>query len=302
MKPNRIFHRAAAKAARMVVLAASLLLAAATFAQKSYPTPDAAVDAFIDGVSRSDDDQVRIVLGPDWKKFVPTEARDNDDVTSFLEAWSKGHRVVPAGSDKAYLEVGTHGWTMPIPLVRTAKGWRFDVRSTPDELRTRRIGRNELAVMQVVLAYTDAQEEYAQRNPDGAGRKHYAQKIISSPGKRDGLYWPAAMTEKPSPLGPFVGASGPALSYYGYHYRVLTAQGASAPGGARSYVDGALMTGGYALVAWPAKYGDTGVMSFIVNDAGQVYQKDLGPDTDALARAMKAYDPDSSWAKVAASD
>lgn len=302
MKLTKSFHRAAAKASCIAMLAASMLLAATTFAQKFYPTPDAAVDAFIDGVSRNDYDQVRVVLGPDWTKYVPTETLDDDDVMNFLEAWSKGHRVVPSDSDKAYVEVGTHGWTMPIPLVRTAKGWRFDTRSTPDELRTRRIGRNELAVIQVVLAYTDAQEEYAQRNPDGAAARHYAQKIISSPGKRDGLYWPAAMAEKPSPLGPFVGASGPALSYYGYRYRILTAQGSGAPGGARSFVSGHLMTGGYALVAWPAKYGDTGVMSFIVNDARQVYQKDLGPDTDRIARTMKIYDPDASWEKVVVSN
>jgi len=292
------FGRGTLRGVGVVAMAAMVAFAPATWAQKTFPTPAAAVDAFIDGVSRNDGDQVRLVLGADWKKFIPPESYDGGDVTNFLEAWSKGHRIIPVGDAKALLEVGTRGWTMPIPLEKTAAGWRFDTRSTPDELRTRRIGRNELDVIQVMLALTDAQQEYMAGTRTRAGAKHYAQKILSSPGKRDGLYWPTLEGEAPSPLGPIAADSKPGDAYHGYHYRILTGQGKDASGGAMSYVKDGQMTGGYAFVAWPAKYGETGVMTFMVSAAGQVYQKNLGPGTDAVARAMTRFDPDSSWTKV----
>jgi hypothetical protein len=273
-------------------------LASAASAQQTYPTPDAAAAAFVDGVASHDSEQIRKVLGADWKKFVPTETVDSDDVTNFLEAWSRSHRVVPAGDAKAFLEVGTHGWTLPIPLQKTASGWRFDTKATPDELRTRRIGRNELDVIQVMLALTDAQQDYAENDRDRDGVKQYAQKIISSPGKRDGLYWPTLDDEPPSPLGPIAADARPGEAYHGYRYRILTAQGKDASGGAKSYIQNGRMTGGYAFVAWPAKYGDTGVMSFIVAKDGVVYQKNLGAQTDSIAKAMRVYNPDSSWTKV----
>lgn len=288
----------AARGVRLVAVGALFALASTAGAQQTFPTPEAAVDAFIDGVSRNDDDKVAVVLGADWKKYVPTETVRGEDVTNFLEAWSKSHRIVPAGDAKAFLEVGTHGWTMPIPLEKTAAGWRFDTKDTPDELRTRRIGRNELDVIQVMLALTDAQQDYAANDRDRDGVKQYAQKILSSTGKRDGLYWPTLDGEDPSPLGPIAANTKPGEAYHGYRYRILTAQGASAPGGAKSYIDGGQMTGGYAFLAWPAKYGDTGVMSFIVANDGNVYQKNLGADTDAVARAMTRFDPDSTWTKV----
>ncbi len=290
--------RGALRGIGLAATAAMLTLAPATWAQKTFPTPDAAVDAFIDGVSRTDGDQIRLVLGADWNKFIPSGSYTGNDVTNFLEAWSKGHRIVPAGDAKAFLEVGTRGWTMPIPLEKTAAGWRFDTRSTPDELRTRRIGRNELDVIQVMLALTDAQQEYMAGTRTRAGTKQYAQKILSTPGKRDGLYWPTLEGEAPSPLGPIAADSKPGDAYHGYHYRILTGQGKDAPGGAMSYVKDGRMTGGYAFVAWPAKFGDTGVMTFIVSAGGQIYQKNLGPNTDALARAMTRFEPDSSWTKV----
>ena len=174
-------------------LATAFLLSPAALAQKAYPTPDAAADAFVDSVARHDTDALKVVVGPDYKKYVPDV--DAEDVTRFLEAWAKAHRIVPAGDAKAYLEVGTHGWTMPIPLVKTAAGWSFDTKSTPDELRIRRIGRNELSAIQVALALTDAQEDYLRFDRDRNGRKNYAQKILSTPGKHDGLYW----ASKPRP-------------------------------------------------------------------------------------------------------
>jgi hypothetical protein len=285
---------------RLALLAGVVALSPASWAQKAYPTPEAAADAFIDGVGRNDGDAIKVVLGADWKKFIPLDTVDGGDVTNFLEAWSKGHKIVAAGADKAFVEVGVHGWTMPIPLAKSASGWSFDTKQAPDEMRTRRIGRNELAAIQSVLAYTDAQNEYAARDHDGDGVKEYAQKILSSEGKRDGLYWPTLADEPPSPLGPVMADSKPIDAFHGYFYRILTAQGKDAPGGAKSYVVNGNMTGGYALVAWPAKWNDTGVMTFIVSKDGVVYQKDLGANTAAMAKAMPAYNPDSTWTKASA--
>jgi hypothetical protein len=289
-RPARGFLRALAVAA--------LALSAAASAQQTYPTPTAAADAFVDGISRNDDDMIRVVLGADWKKFIPAESVSGGDVTNFLEAWSKSHRIVPAGDAKAFLEVGKAGWTLPIPLEKTAAGWRFDTKSAPDEMRTRRIGRNELEVIQVVLALGDAQQDYLNDARGSGGTAQYARKILSSRGKHDGLYWPTLAGEPPSPLGPIAADARPNEAYHGYRYRILTAQGANAPGGAMSYVRDGRMTGGYAILAWPAAYGDTGVMSFIVARDGVVYQKNLGAGTDGIARAMTSYDPDSTWTKA----
>jgi hypothetical protein len=300
MNRNQLAFPRAMRIVGAAVLAGMVLLASPVSAQKAYPTADAAANALVDGLARNDDGEVKVVLGADWKKYIPAESAHADDVTNFLEAWAKGHKIVPAGADKAWLEAGTHGWTMPIPIVKTAAGWHFDTKAAPDELRTRRIGRNELNVINVVLAITDAQDDYARYDRDRDGVKQYAQKILSSPGKRDGLYWPTLPGEPASPLGPIGSDAKRGEAYHGYHYRILTAQGKDAPGGARSYIVNGHMTGGYALVAWPAQWGDTGVMTFIVDKNGLVYQKDLGTKTDAIARAMKEYNPDSTWQKVTA--
>jgi hypothetical protein len=286
------------RAIGIATVAGALALAPAALAQKAYPTPDAAAEAFVDAVARHDGDALKTVVGSDYKNYLPHA--NAGDVTSFLEAWAKAHKIVPAGDAKAYLGVGTNGWTMPIPLVRTAAGWSFDTKATPDELRTRRIGRNELDAVQVMLAYTDAQEDYFRFDRDRNGRKSYAQRLLSTPGKRDGLYWPTKAGEPESPLGSQFAQAKPSEGWHGYHYRILTAQGKDAPGGAKSYVVNGEMTGGYALVAWPVKWGDTGVMSFIVSKDGVVYEKDLGPGGAAIAKAMTAYNPDSTWAKVPA--
>jgi hypothetical protein len=281
---------------RLALLAGAIGLAPAALAQKAYPTAEAATDAFVDSIARHDGDALKAVIGPDYKKYVPHA--NAEDVTNFLEAWAKAHRIVPAGDAKAYLEVGKNGWTMPIPLVKTAAGWSFDTRATPEELRVRRIGRNELSAIQVALAYTDAQEDYSKFDRDRNGRKDYAQRLLSTKGKHDGLYWPSKPGEPESPLGSLVANVKPGEGYHGYRYRILTAQGKDAPGGAKNYVVNGDMTGGYALVAWPIKWGDTAVMTFIVSKDRVVYEKDLGPTTDALARAMTTFNPDSTWAKV----
>ena len=273
------------------LLASMCLVASIALAQATYPTPEAAADALVDGIARSDDDAVRTALGPNWRKFIPTESVHEGDRTRFLEAWAKSHKIVRKGDAEAHLEVGSNGWTLPIPIEKSAAGWRFDVTKAPEEMRWRRIGRNELDVIQVVQALGDAQQDYAKLN------KTFARKILSTPGKRDGLYWPTRDDEPDSPLGPIADGVKPGDAYHGYRYRILDAQSAAAPGGAMSYVKDSKMTGGYAFVASPAKYGDTGVMTFIVAKDGIVYQKDLGPETDRIARAMKAYDP-AGWTRA----
>jgi len=285
-------------------VAVACLVAAAPAAlaqQKMFPSPEAAMNAFGDAVATSDEDALKTLLGADFRTLIPpvgAEVRYR-----FLAAWAKSHAIKQEGDAKALIAVGDDGWTMAIPIVKTAQGWRFDTRAGADEIRVRRIGRNELAVMQVMLAIYDAEKEYARRDRNGDGVLQYATKLTSSPGKRDGLYWPTKAGEDPSPLGPAVAAAraaggGEGAGYYGYRYKLLTAQGKNAPGGAFDYVARGRMIGGFAVVAWPVKYGDTGVMTFMVSHDGVVYQKDLGPGTAALAAAMTRFDPDPSWQKV----
>jgi hypothetical protein len=238
-------------------------------------------------------------LGANYRRFIPADSVSHEDRLNFLEAWSRAHKVMTNG-DRAVVEAGRNGWTLPIPLVKSAAGWKFDVSAAPEQMRLRRIGRNELAAIQVALAYTDAQDEYFATNPDRQAVRHFAMRSLSTPGKRDGLYWPALSNEAESPLGAAFADARPGMAYHGYLYRVLTKQGMEAPGGAMSYVRDGLMTEGYALIAWPERWGDTGVMSFIVSRDGVVLQKDLGPGTDAAARKLTAYNPDSTWERTGA--
>jgi hypothetical protein len=298
MKTNRTSPHTIAVALSAAILASSLAVAPTASAQKAYPTPQAAADALVDGIARHDDEAVKTAIGADFRKYIPVGTVSSEDVTNFLAAWAASHGIQQDGAERAYLQAGTHGWTLPIPIVKTGAGWKFDTKAAPQEMRKRRIGRNEIAAMQVALAYTDAQEEYYGRNPDRQSRKHYAMRGLSTPGKRDGLYWPALPDEPESPLGPGFADAKPGQAYHGYLYRILTAQGPAAPGGAKSYVNNGLMTDGYALVAWPEKWNETGVMTFIVSKDGSVYQKDLGPGTAAAAKAIAAYNPDATWEKV----
>lgn len=283
-----------------VVLAGMALFAPLPVAaQQAFPTADAAATALVEAISRKDQAALRMVLGNDWKEFIPTENIEDKDVDAFLKGWAESHTIVVKPAHTAHLTVGTQDWVLPIPIVEKKGAWRFDTRAAVDEIRTRRIGRNELATMQTALAYYDAQKEYAREDRNGDGILEYAQKIISTPGQQDGLYWAALEGEKPSPLGPLFGEAGPTgQGYYGYRYRILTAQGSKAQGGAYNYLIGGRLIAGFALVAWPVKYGDSGVMSFIVSHDGVVYERNLGPKTDATARAMKLFNPDSSWKKV----
>ena len=280
------------------LLLAGLLASPLAHAQKGFATPESAADALVTAIRANDAKALQAVLGADWKRFIPTDELSRDDVAAFLAAWDKQHTIVNESDGIALLSVGDEpGFTLPIPIARNKAGaWKFDVASGTERLRIARIGRNELAAMHAVLAYYDAQREYAAEDPNGSGVPEYARKLVSSPGKKDGLYWPAPLDAEESPLGPLIArqqAKGP--GYWGYSYRILTGQGKDAPGGAYDYTIGGRMRAGFALVAWPVRYGDTGVMTFMVSHAGVVYEKDLGPGTDAAARAMTRFNPDKSW-------
>jgi hypothetical protein len=269
--------------------------------QQTFVTPEAAMEAFGDAVARSDDDRLEAVLGDDYHALIPpvgTEVRYR-----FLAAWAQSHAVKSEGDAKASIRVGDDGWTLPIPIVKTPQGWRFDTRAGAEEMRVRRIGRNERAVMQVMLAIYDAQKEYALKDPNGDGVPQYATRLSSSQGTRDGLFWPAKGGEEPSPLGGAVAQAraaggGSQAGYHGYRYKILTGQGEHAQGGAFDYRVKGRMIGGFAVIAWPVRYGDTGVMTFMVSHDGELYEKDLGPGTAARAKALMRFDPDPTWRRA----
>jgi len=269
--------------------------------QKTFASPEAAMNAFGDAVATNDEEAMKTLLGADYHRLIPPAGAEIR--YRFLAAWARSHAVRQEGDAKALMAVGNEGWTLPIPIVKTAQGWQFDTRAGADEIRVRRIGRNERAVMKVMLAIYDAQKEYARKDHNGDGVLEYAARFASSSGRKDGLYWQTGAGEDPSPLGFAVasaqsaGAAGRA-GYYGYRYKLLTGQGKNAPGGAYDYAVRGRMIGGFAVVAWPARYGDTGVMTFMVSHDGVVYEKDLGPGTAASAGAMRRFDPDSSWRKA----
>jgi hypothetical protein len=277
------------------ILAAATLLPGTAAAQKSFPSAEAAGNALIEAVATNDSDAKREILGADYQRFIPPESVDADDRTAFLYASSKGRKIVADGPEKAHLSVGTEGWTLPVPIVKSAKGWSFDVKAGAEEMRIRRIGRNELAAMQALLAYYDAQKDYALVDRNGDGVLEYAQRFASTPGRRDGLFWP---NDPASPLGPLYGSETKDGIYHGYRFRILKSQGPAARGGARDFVVKGRMTQGFAAVAWPAKWNYTGVMTFIVSHDGNVYQKNLGAGTDAAARAMATFNPDEAWTQV----
>ena len=268
-------------------------------AQKAYPSAEAAADAFTDALRKVDRAALTKVLGANYKQLVDTDGVERTDVETYLAAWDKQHKV-DTEADKAVVAVGDGGWTLPIPIVKHKTGWQFDPAAGADEMRTRRIGRNELATMQAILGYYDAQREYSAVDHNGDGIYEYAQKFVSTKGKKDGLYWEAPPDAEESPLGPLLAQQKPkeGTGYYGYHYKILSKQGKDAPDGAYDYIIGKRMRSGFAAIAWPVRYSDTGVMSFMVSHAGIVYEKDLGPNTKAIAEAMTTFNPDPSWQKV----
>lgn len=291
-------HFAALSLLFSLVLTAPAASAAGT---KHFATPEAAMQAFADALMNQDEKAKRDLLGADYPRWIPPVG--DDERYRFWSAWARSHTIRPDGDRRAWIAVGDKGWTLPIPLVKSAAGWQFDTRAGEQEIAVRRIGRNELGAIDVALSYVKAQNEYAALDPDGDGVRAYAQRFGSTPGKRDGLYWPTARGEPASPLGPLVAAAAAEGkdapgTYHGYHYRILTAQGPAADGGVRNYLDGRRMTGGFALVAWPAEYRKSGVMTFIVSQQGAVYQRDLGPDTARRAKGIVAFDPVPGWTRT----
>ncbi len=282
--------------------------------QLSFNSPDEAMQSLVAAMRARDTAKLDEIFGPDSEDLLFSGDPVDDQLTfdRFLDAYDQKHQLVPNDQGGMSIFVGTDDWPMPIPIVKddSGKGWQFDTANGKDEVITRRIGRNELFVIEVCKAVGDAEREYAQQNPTNEAIPVYARKFISDPGKKNGLYWPTEANEPLSPLGASVAAAqgegyftdpnsstGP-RPYHGYLYRIVTAQGASAPGGAMDYVINDKLIGGYAVVAWPVNYGSSGIMTFITNYNGDVYQKDLGDDTDKLARALTEYNPDSSWKKA----
>ena len=263
--------------------------------QAVFAMPEDAANAFTLALVNHDLEMFSKVLGADYREILPVDEIDSEDVGNFLAAWEKHNTLLPQGDQKMLIAVGEGEWTLPIPIVAGTSGWYFDMEEGVDRIRIRRIGRNELDVMQAVLAYYDAQMEYAQQDRNGNGLLEYAQKFISTPGAQDGLFWEVEAGATPSPLGPLPADRSKGGGYHGYFYRILKAQGENARGGAYSYMLGDKMQAGFALVAWPEEYGESGVMSFLVSHAGIVYEQNLGPDGADTAEAMSAYDPDADW-------
>ena len=278
--------------------------------QTTFSSADEAVMALIDALKANDTNKVRSMLGPGSEALVSSgdPVADRQVAERFVKRYEEANRI-ETHATKWVLYIGKDDWPFAIPVVKQGNSYRFDTKAGKQEILARRIGRNELSAIQVCLAYTDAQRDYALKDRDSDGLLEYAQKFMSAPGKKDGLYWETKEGEQPSPLGPLFAAAqqrgyekvapgGKPIPYYGYYYRILKVQGKSAPGGAYDYVVNGKMIGGFALVAYPVQYGSSGIMTFIVNQDGIVHQKNLGKNTQKIGQAMKVYDPDKTWKKL----
>lgn len=274
--------------------------------QQAFAEPEDAARALADALRAHDQQALLAVVGAAAGKWLFTgdAVADRAEGERFLAAYDRQHAVKPLANNRAQLLVGNDDWAFPAPLVKQANGWVFDARAGKEEITNRRIGRNELDTIQTLLAIVDAQREYAMNDRDGNGFNDYAQRFISSPGKRDGLYWATAQGEAPSPLGPLIGSAAregygkAGAPYHGYHYRILKSQGEAAKGGKYDYLVGDKLLGGFAVLAYPTKYGASGIMSFVVNHDGTVFEKNLGKETRARAERMKLFNPDAGWRKT----
>jgi hypothetical protein len=277
---------------------------------KAFATPEDAVLALTAVVNSQDVDELRALFGPAYEDLQnPDHVQATNELAAFAAALNVTNRVVYESATHYELDVGADGFPFPIPIVKSTEGyWFFDTEAGKEEILNRRIGRNELDVLQAMRAYVDAQREYASKDRTGDGVLEYAQRIASSPGKKDGLYWSPDIDGDLSPLGPLVAdaqtegydvqARGQQVTrapFHGYYFKILTRQGSNDPGGRYDYIINGHMIGGFAMVAWPAEYGNSGIMTFIVNQRGKVYQRDLGPNTSTAAAAMSEYDPGRGW-------
>jgi len=321
MSTTKQFHKGRRRRRCGVVLACALALTGiATFSsapgaqsiqQRTFASPEDAVKTLVGTVNKGDVDALLAIFGPDGRELLassdPGTARMNRQV--FSVAAAEQWHLTDAGTNRKTLAIGNEDWPFPVPLVKDAGGWRFDTAAGKEEVIARRIGANELAAIDTVRAYVTAQRRYAAQGHDGNQPGAYAKKFKSDPGKEVGLYWPATRGQKRSPLGDLVaqaaeegrqvgGDRSQPSPFHGYYFKILSAQGSAASGGAKPYDVKGRMSGGFALVAWPAQYDATGITTFIVNQDGIVRQKDLGPGSDAAARKMSAYNPDGSWRPV----
>jgi hypothetical protein len=282
--------------------------------QKSFPSAEEAVQALVAALKINDDQALLAMFGTAGEDVISSgdPVADWRGRKRFLAKYEEKNSLLPQKNSVTLL-LGNDEWPFPIPVVKRGKAWFFDTGKGKEEILNRRIGENELDTIETCLAIVDAQREYAMMDIDGDGVPEYAEKLLSDPGKKNGLYWETKEGEAPSPIGPELAearkegysgknATGSGLPYHGYYYRALKAQGKNAAGGAYEYVIRGKMIGGFALVAYPAKYGSSGVMTFIVNHDGIVYQKDLGKDTAKYAEAIKQFDPDKTWRKVEAAN
>jgi hypothetical protein len=275
--------------------------------QRDYTAPEEAVQALVAAMKTDNVEEMVAVLGPESRELLSSgdEVADRGGREKFLEAYEEGHNLQQQSSDRMMLVLGSRNWPMPIPLIKKGDTWIFDVQEGKQEILNRRIGRNELYVIDVLYAYVDAQHEYATRDCKGEGRVEFAQKLASSPGQRDGLYWEAGEDEAESPFGPLIaqaaleGYPDAELSpFHGYYFKILKGQGNHAPGGAYRYMVKDRMLLGFALIAYPAEYGNSGVMTFMVNQEGVIYQKNFGEDTKQIAEGIELFDPDLTWQMV----
>lgn len=277
----------------------------------TFASADDAAAALADAVRAKDVNAIVAIVGPGsgaWL-FTGDKVADANDWKRFLTAYDAAHKLQTQGDGSMVLSVGDDDWPFPAPIVKHGARWSFDPKSGHEELINRRIGRNELDAIQTMLAIVDAERDYAQMDANQSGSPDYARRFLSSPGKKDGLYWPDQPGGVPSPLGPLVAVAaaegygkqqrkaGERAPYHGYFYKILTAQGPDAPGGAYDYLVGDKLMGGFAVVAWPANYGVSGVMTFLVNHDGVVYEKDLGKQTPSIASSTTRFNPDATWRK-----
>lgn len=284
--------------------------ATATADHRSFASAQEAVDALVAAMKTGDDAELRLLFGPGTEELISSgdEVADANDRASFVERYEARHQLTPDGDGRMVLEIGEDEWPMPVPLVERGGRWYLDGAEGEDELIYRRVGRNELGAIEVCRGFVDAQNEYASEGRDGNPPGYFAAYLISDEGLQNGLYWPTEDGEPESPAGPFVAAaagegyrraaSGEPTPYHGYYYRMLYAQGANAPGGAMEYFEEGRLVNGFALIAWPADYGVSGVKTFLVNQDGVVFEKDLGEDTAAAITTIELFDPDSTWSRV----
>jgi len=297
----------------LAVLAAFLIttngrrLTAQQTTQMSYASPNDAVVALVSAAKAHDKDQLMQIFGPGAKEILSSgdEVADKQTREMFLQKYNQMNRFVKQPDGSVELYIGAENWPFPVPLVQKNGRWLWDTNAGKKEVLYRRIGRNEFDTIDTLQALVDAQKEYASQPRDG-GPKQYAQQLLSDEGKHDGLFWQTSEGQAPSPAGPLIAGAfsegyrkgkGP-VPFHGYVYRLLMTQGPNAPGGAKNYMVNGKLTGGFAILAYPVEYRNSGVMTFVVNQDGKVYQKDLGPKTESLAAGIKSFNPDKTWGPV----